>query len=244
MVIQTPNALFAAIARASSIARGSKRSSSTVSDTSPMRSASAASTMRPVNMMSNARDRPTQRGSNQLTPISQPDRPTRTKAALKSADRAAMRISAASASPRPAPLAGPLTAAITGWRNARKRVTSDAERLLARHPGRGLAELGAVGRVGGQAEVEARTEAPAFAGDYEHADLAVPRHLVEQTADLCHGAVGQSIELARAVQPQQRNTRFRMFEVCAHADYTLIHPLAGSMRLLARSSRYRRPEAI
>jgi hypothetical protein len=52
-------------------------------------------------MMSNARDMPTQRGSSQLTPMSQLDMPTRTNAELNAAERAAMRISAASAMPRP-----------------------------------------------------------------------------------------------------------------------------------------------
>jgi hypothetical protein len=51
-----------------------------------MRSASAASTMRPVIRISKLRDRPTQRGSSQLTPMSQPVMPTFTKAALKRAD--------------------------------------------------------------------------------------------------------------------------------------------------------------
>jgi hypothetical protein len=63
-----------------------------------MRSASRQSTMRPVSMMSNARDMPTQRGSSQLTPMSQLRHADRDESRIEHADRPAMRISAASAS--------------------------------------------------------------------------------------------------------------------------------------------------
>ena len=59
--------------------------SATTRVTSPMRSASAASMRRPVSSSSNARDAPTSRGSIHDTPMSQPDRPTRTNATLKRA---------------------------------------------------------------------------------------------------------------------------------------------------------------
>ena len=51
-----------------------------------MRSASSASMMRPVSISSQAREAPIRRGSSQLTPMSQPERPRRTKATLKRAD--------------------------------------------------------------------------------------------------------------------------------------------------------------
>ena len=70
--------------------------------------------MRPVSMSSQARDAPMRRGSSQLTPMSQPERPMRTKATLNRAVAAAMRMSLASARASPPPAAGPLTAAITG----------------------------------------------------------------------------------------------------------------------------------
>ena len=66
------------------------------------------------------------RGSIQLTPMSQPDSPMRTNATLKRADSLHTRTSDASASAKPPPAHGPLTAAITGWRSVRIRGTSPA----------------------------------------------------------------------------------------------------------------------
>ena len=70
--------------------------------------------MRPVSISSQAREAPISLGSSQLTPMSHPDSPMRTKATLKRADAAAIRTSLPSASASPPPDAGPLTAAITG----------------------------------------------------------------------------------------------------------------------------------
>ena len=53
-----------------------------------MRSASSASMMRPVSISSQAREAPISRGSSQLTPMSHPEMPSRTKATLKRADAA------------------------------------------------------------------------------------------------------------------------------------------------------------
>ena len=91
-----------------------------------MRSASSASKMRPVNMSSWARATPTTRGSNQLVPMSQADRPMRMNAALKRAERAAIRMSEPSTSARPPPAAGPFTAAITGCGSDRSRGINEA----------------------------------------------------------------------------------------------------------------------
>jgi len=91
-----------------------------------MRSASSAPMMRPVSMSSQAREAPIRRGRSQLTPMSQPEMPSRTKATLKRADDAAIRMSLASANARPPPAAAPLTAAITGWGSERRRGTSAA----------------------------------------------------------------------------------------------------------------------
>ena len=82
--------------------------------------------IRPVSISSQARDAPINRGSSQLTPMSQPESPRRTKATLKRADEAAMRMSLARARARPPPAAGPFTAAITGWGRERNRGTSAA----------------------------------------------------------------------------------------------------------------------
>ena len=82
--------------------------------TSPITRASSASNSRPVSISSCARAAPISRGRSQLVPMSQADRPMRTKAALKRAVVVAMRMSDPSTSANPPPVAGPLTAAITG----------------------------------------------------------------------------------------------------------------------------------
>ncbi len=74
----------AAVERAASCSS----SSGTTRRTSPMRSASPASMMRPVSISSHAREAPISRGRSQLAPMSQPERPRRTKATLKRADAA------------------------------------------------------------------------------------------------------------------------------------------------------------
>ena len=72
------------------------------------------------------------RGSIQLTPMSQPDRPMRTNATLKRADSEAMRMSLPRASASPPPAAGPFTAAITGWRSRPQVRDERGDVLLAR----------------------------------------------------------------------------------------------------------------
>ena len=58
--------------------------------------------------------------------MSQPDRPTLTKETAKAADGPAMRTSAATASAIPPPVAGPLTAAMTGTGRSRNFRTAEA----------------------------------------------------------------------------------------------------------------------
>ena len=99
--------LLAQICPATPSALGRRASGSTTELTSPMSPASAAATNRPVSSSSNDRDAPTILGSSQLTPMSQPDRPTRTNAALKRAERSHSRMSLASASASPPPAAAP-----------------------------------------------------------------------------------------------------------------------------------------
>ncbi len=79
-----------------------------------MRSASAASILRPVSSMSFECAAPTSRGSNQLAPSSVLVRPFTIPVALNSADSPAIRSSAASDRHMPPPYATPLIAASTG----------------------------------------------------------------------------------------------------------------------------------
>ena len=86
LVMRTPNGLLPTISSASASAASSSSSSATTAVTSPMRSASAASTKRPVSSSSNARDAPMSRGRIQLVPMSQPESPTLMNATLNRAD--------------------------------------------------------------------------------------------------------------------------------------------------------------
>src|ERR1700722_16910887 len=93
---------------------------------SPMRWASTARTVRPVNASSAARPGPISRTRFQDVPSSPMEKPTRTNPALKLAVWSASRMSAASANDRPPPAAGPLTAAMTGYGKARNPVDAAA----------------------------------------------------------------------------------------------------------------------
>ena len=79
-----------------------------------MRTASSASTKRPVSISSYARDAPMSRGSSQLVPMSHAESPTLMNATLNRADCAAMRMSLPSVSASPPPDAAPFTAAMIG----------------------------------------------------------------------------------------------------------------------------------
>ena len=138
LVIQTPNGLLARIEPAVSSAVSTTCPSGTTLDTSPIRSASADSIMRPVSMSSSARDAPDQAGQ-QLARADVAPRQARhgSKATLKRALSAATRMSHASASAKPPPVAGPFTAAITGFDRPRSWVTSDAISCWLRIPAAG-----------------------------------------------------------------------------------------------------------
>ena len=119
LVMWTPIGVLRMTSSASSRTRSIRASSGTVSNTSPMRAASSASKMRPVSISSWARPAPTSRGSSHDVPMSQADRPMRTKAALNLAEAAAIRMSDPSTKANPPPAAGPLTAAMIGLSSRR-----------------------------------------------------------------------------------------------------------------------------
>jgi hypothetical protein len=91
--------------------------SGTTRDTSRPRSASSASNTRPVATHSMAWLMPTTRGRNQDDAASGTI-PTRPNTKPNRADCPAMRMSIGSVSVAPMPTAGPLIAAITGFRSA------------------------------------------------------------------------------------------------------------------------------
>ena len=103
-----------------SATRGANASAGITSETSPQASASPASSLRFELIHSNARANPSSRWMNHEPPESG-TRPMPTKPGTKLAAADAMRTSQAAASDSPAPAAGPLTAAITGFSSARMR---------------------------------------------------------------------------------------------------------------------------
>ena len=98
---------------ANASASSNNASGATTRDTRPQRSASAASMASPVSAISAAFDAPTTRGSSQQPP-SPGTMPSLTKLSAKRAVLAAMRMSHMQARSLPAPMAGPLTAAMIG----------------------------------------------------------------------------------------------------------------------------------
>jgi hypothetical protein len=103
---------------ASSAARAGSVSSATTSDTSPHSRASAAESFRPDVIHSKDRAVPSSRWMKYVPPESGTS-PMPMNAGTKLADSAAIRMSQAQASESPAPAAGPLTAAMTGFSSAR-----------------------------------------------------------------------------------------------------------------------------
>ena len=99
--------------------------------------------------------------------MSQPERPSRTKATLKRAEVEAMRMSLARANARPPPAAGPLTAAMTGWGSDRSRGTSAAMCVWVAKPVSTRPRPSAAGGAPVPPEVETGAEPPAGAGE-EH----------------------------------------------------------------------------
>ncbi|MNZ88017.1 hypothetical protein D3C78_1068980 [compost metagenome] len=114
MRITTPG--LAAILTARALASSMSCSGATTRDTRPQSRAWAALMASPVKAISAARARPTARGSSQAPP-SPGTMPTRTKLSAKVAVSEAMRMSHMQVRSRPAPIAGPLMAQITGTSN-------------------------------------------------------------------------------------------------------------------------------
>src|SRR5829696_4534951 len=160
----------------------------------PRFSAVSASTVRPVTMRSNARDAPMRRGSRYVTPMSVPVSPVLMNAEQKVAERAAMRRSQASASDRPPPNAGPLTAASTICGVARmcwvRLAMNDWPPVLAR--GRRGAEV---------AEVEARAEPATGAGEHGNLAALVGRDLVERIVEIRDELERDRVEPIRTGEP-------------------------------------------
>ena len=124
--IHVPRGVLTMICSARARAASITSPSGTVSRTSPILAASSPSTRRPVSTSSAARAAPTMRWRSQLSPISAPDVPilTNVSTTLRMPQPPAGRHPTPACSPAPA--AGPLTAANTGWGSARIRGTSSA----------------------------------------------------------------------------------------------------------------------
>ena len=118
-VIQTPKGLLPAISAATPKHVSINSPSDTTLLTSPIRLASSEAITRPVSISSQAREAPIRRGNIQLTPMSQPEIPRRTKAVPNLADVLQYRTSLAQAIAKPPPAAAPFIAAMMGCLTSR-----------------------------------------------------------------------------------------------------------------------------
>jgi hypothetical protein len=178
-----------AIARAAA----SSWSSGTTRDTSPVRSARAASMKSPVRSSSDAIDAPTSRGSKYETPTSHAERPRRMKAAFMRALSPAMRTSDASAIAMPPPDAAPRTAAMIGCGARRISMMSSA---MWRCPRR-LAETPPAATLWpplASFKVEPRAERATRAADDQHPRLGVVDEIPEEVAQLVHELARQRVQ--------------------------------------------------
>ncbi len=157
-----------------------------------MRSASSASMIRPVSMSSQALEAPMSRGSSQLTPMSHPEMPSRTKATLNRAEAPAMRMSLARARANPPPAAAPLTAAITGCGMARRRGTKAAMWVWVAKVSSTRSAPVRAGRLPVPGEIDPCAEAPTGTGQDHDPARAVVRDGLESFMELSdeHGVHG------------------------------------------------------
>src|SRR5664280_1198611 len=173
--------------------------SGSMRETSPICSASMASTRRLVNNSSMAVETPTVRGKSFEVPKSGPTA-IRANAVVKLAFAPAMRISHASASPSPPPAATPLTAAIVGCGSRyRERAALDIV-----HPVREPRNVG--GRDAVVCEVRSRAERRARSGQYDYARVLILSKAAEHLGQRREEIRVQCIELLRAVEHHQRHS--------------------------------------
>src|ERR1700735_1326775 len=170
---------FSAMVSASSIAASSALPVSANRSASPMRWASTARTVRPVNANSAARPGPISRTRFHDVPSSPMDSPIRTNPALKLAVWSMIRMSAARASDSPPPAAGPLTAAITGYGSARS-------------PGEPAAAI-STRSVNSGTDIRVRTSTWSRSKPVQNAFPPAPVTIKARTAALRNAAVAQAI---------------------------------------------------
>src|SRR5215471_7425810 len=212
LVIQMPKGLFAHTRSALVIAASISSLSGTTWVTRPVCSASRASKMRPVSRSSCARAAPTSRGSSQLTPMSQPDRPIRTNATLNRADSAAIRMSAPSTTARPPPGGGSVDGRDYGLAD-RSHVWDQLGDLLL-----DVQELVDIahrlaGRYGSiSAEIEPSAEAAAGAGDDGDPTVRVGVDFVECLVQADDQVPVHGVELLGPVQRDDRYVWSRVVE--------------------------------
>ena len=149
------------------------------------------------------------RGSSQDTPMSQPDRPSRTKAVPNLAAVVQMRMSEARAKANPPPAHGPLMAEITGWRRSRSRGTRVAMNCWTAMPCCGGAEVLGAGDGAEAVEVEPGAEAASGPGEDDGAAVMVGVDGLQRLVEVPHQLVGERIELVRPIEGDLGDLRCR-----------------------------------
>ena len=178
---------LAAMRAASACASASRRSPGWTASTSPSRSSSAASSSRPVHMISSARARPTSIGKRTGPPA--PGKPPHSASGSANvACAAASRMSQASESSAAPARAAPFSAAITIWGSASQRVV---EAVGGPHQVEDL-RLG-VARADRRIEDPHREERRAGAGQHDRLDLVVARQRVHVALQRQQDLAGQAV---------------------------------------------------
>ena len=234
----TPHGLLAAISSAMASAVSRRASSSTTVDTRPSSSALAASMMRPVSISSQARDAPIRRGSSQLTPMSQPDRPMRTKATLNLALRGRDADVAAEGEGEPAAGGRAVHRGDHRLREAPQPRDQRGDVLLRRHAGLHPTQALAArwGAVAG--EVEPGAEPAAGAGEDDRSARPVAAGVVQRLVELLDELRGHRVQAVGTVEGQQADAVAR-WSIVMQAMAGAWH--AGDRRRSDLDDRGRRP---
>ena len=177
LVRLSPNGLKSHIPLAMSTAWSTTSSSSTTRETSPIRSASSASTFLPVRRISAELEVPTARGSSQLTPSSVPAQPVADAGAAEHGRPAGQPDVGTEGEAHAAPVGRTLDGGHDGLGD-RPHGRDDAAHVLHGPHAHAVATevLGARGEPG-VLELEPRAEGPAGTGQDDHPAAVVGGHL-------------------------------------------------------------------
>ena len=177
-----------------------------------MLAASCASTSRPDNMISNARDDPIARGNKKLRPSSVAVRPLLIPAARKYADSPAIRMSAPNVRHSPPPIAAPFTAQITGCGIRCMAGTRSARIDIARVAMRVSVSPSMFGGGSESAGVGAGTEPTSLAGEDHAGRVVVLGDTREGLVERHHQLEGHRVHPLGPVHGDHRGVRSRLVD--------------------------------